>query len=303
MPSESRAPISPFQGTLAGLVPCVIWSCAVLVMNQLATRFNPLWGAGLELGIAGGILAGVAFLRGDLPRIALHSPRCHIICGTFWLLNLTLCWLAVAAVTSSGELLVAGLLNYLWPSLTLILAIPILHNKATWWLAPGLSAVLLGLVLGKIATATGVAAHEALTHINATAYTLAILDALAWALYSNFSRKLSNPVGASAVPLYMLVTSTLLLTASILTETPLSPSLTDWTLLLTWSGATALAYLFWDVGMRFGNVVTISTTSMFIPLFSTIITALISGHGITSTLIVAAALVVGGSWLCRRGVR
>lgn len=302
MPSEMRPTISPIQGTLAGLVPCAIWSCAVLAMNQLATRFNALWAAGLELGLAGFILVGIAWMRGDLARIALHSPRCHIICGTFWLLNLTLSWLAFAAVHNSGELLVAGLLNYLWPSLTLVLAIPILSKKATRWLAPGLVAVLLGLTLGKVATAPEGATHEAMLHVNPLAYSLAILDAVAWALYSNFSRKLSHPQGASAVPLYMLVTSAFLLTASTLTETPLSPSLSDWALLLTWSVATAIAYLFWDIGMRFGNVITISTISMLIPLLSTVITAALSGHGISPTLITAAALVVAGSSLCRRGV-
>ena len=135
MPSEMRPVITPIQGTLAGLVLCAIWSCTVLAMNQLATTFNALWAAGL--GLAGCILVGIAWMRGDLSRLALHSPRCHISCGMFWLLNLALGWLAFAAVHNSGELLVAGLLNYLWPSLTLILAIPMLNKKATWWLVPG----------------------------------------------------------------------------------------------------------------------------------------------------------------------
>jgi drug/metabolite transporter (DMT)-like permease len=54
--------------------------------------------------------------------------------------------------------------------------------------------------------------------------------------------------------------------------------------------------------MRFGNVVTISTTSMLIPLISTIITAHISGHGISTLLLISAGLVVIGSRVCRRGV-
>jgi drug/metabolite transporter (DMT)-like permease len=76
----------------------------------------------------------------------------------------------------------------------------------------------------------------------------------------------------------------------------------DWLLLVGWSCAAAVAYLFWDVGMRFGNVVTISTTSMLIPLLSTIITAYMSGHGISTMLLISAGLVVIGSRVCRRGV-
>jgi drug/metabolite transporter (DMT)-like permease len=272
-------------------------------MNVIGAAFGPLRAVGLELSIAGVVLFLSSWIRGDLKGILLHSYRCHLVCGSFWILNFTLSWLAVSFVHSSGELLVTGLLNYLWPSLTLLLAIPILGKRATWPLIPGLVAVFIGLLIAKLATAPSGEFWEAITHLNPWAYSLAVLDALAWALYSNYSRKLSNPKGASAVPAYMLVGGILLLIISARIEVPSSPLASQWVLLIGWSLGSALAYLFWDVGMRFGNVVTISTTSMFIPLLSTIITAAASGHGLTPTLVVAAALVVAGSALCRRGVR
>ncbi len=295
--------ITPLQGTFAGVISCIIWSAAILVMNVLGGAFGPLRAATLELGIAGAILAVSAFIRGDLRRIGLHSRRCHLVCGTFWILNLTLCWLAVSLVHSKGELLVTGLLNYLWPSLTLLLSIPILHKRANGWLLPGMAAVLLGIGLAKVATAPEGATHNVLSHLNAWAYSSAILCAIAWALYSNYSRKLSNPDGASAVPVYMIIGSLILFGAGfVIPNEDLSPTFRDWFLMIGWSFGAALAYLFWDVGMRFGNVVTISTTSMLIPLLSTLITAYISGHGMSATLLFAAALVVVGSWICRKGV-
>ena len=295
--------IMPLQGTLAGVVACLIWSASILVMNMLASAFGPLRAAALELGIAGVILTTSACIRGDLRRIGLHSLLCHLVCGSFWILNLTLSWLAVSCVNSKGELLVTGLLNYLWPSLTLLLSIPILHKRANGWLFPGMAAVLIGLIVGKLATAPEGATLEALIHLNPWAYSLEVLDAIAWALYSNYSRKLSNPEGASAVPFYMLIGSGILLgTSGLLSEEPHAPAIFDWGLLFVWSVATALSYLFWDVGMRFGNVVTISTTSMLIPLFSTILTAYVSGHELSAMLLIAAALVVVGSRICRKGV-
>ncbi len=294
--------ITPLQGTFAGVIACLIWSAAILVMNLLGTAFGSLYAAGLELAIAGVLLAFSAWMRGDLRRIGMHSHLCHLVCGVFWLLNVTLSWIAVALVHSKGELLVTGLLNYLWPSLTLLLAIPILKKQANWWLMPGMAAVIIGIVTGKVATAPEGATQDALMHLNPWAYSFAVLDAIAWALYSNYSRKLSNPQGASAVPFYMIIGSVLLLTASGLSEESRNPLLFDWALLVFWSIAAALAYLFWDIGMRFGNVVTISTTSMLIPLLSTILTAYVSGHPISISLIVAAGLVVVGSRICSRGV-
>jgi drug/metabolite transporter (DMT)-like permease len=272
-------------------------------MNVLGTAFGPLRAAALELGIAGGILTLSAWRRGDLRCIGMHTRTCHTVCCSFWILNLALSWLAVSLVHSKGELIVTGLLNYLWPSLTLLLSIPILGKRATWWLIPGMTAVLLGIFLGKVATVPETATRDLLTHLNPWAYTCAVLDAIAWALYSNYSRKLSNPDGASAVPFYMLIGSCLLFVANVsLDGDGRDPHIFDWVLLITWSCAAAIAYLFWDVGMRFGNVVTISTTSMLIPLLSTIITAYLSGHGLSSALLVAAGLVVIGSRICRRGV-
>ncbi len=293
---------SATSATLLGIIACAIWSSAVLIMNLLASAFGMLRAGGLELLIGGAILISVALIRGDLPRIALHSRRCHAVCGTMWVCNLVLAWTAVATAKSSGQLLVTGLLNYLWPSLTLVLAIPILGKRATWWLAPGLVAVTVGILLGKLATTTETGLTGALTDFNAVSYFSAVLDALAWALYSNYSRKLSNPEGASAVPAYMTIAGVLLLCASSFSGSPHSPMWRDWILLLSWAALAALSYLFWDIGMRRGSVVAISTTSMLIPLLSTIITAVFSGHGISVSILTSGALVVVGSSICRRGV-
>jgi drug/metabolite transporter (DMT)-like permease len=293
---------SSLRYTLAALVPCIVWSSAVLVMHHLSAPFGPVRGAGLEYGIAGIILSGIGFFRGTNGRIWSHSSRCLFVCGTFWFLNVTLAWLAFAAAKSSGELLVAGLLNYLWPALTLLLSIPILGKRPHKILAVGLVVTLAGIVVGKVATASTETAVDAFSRINPVCYSLAILAAIAWALYSNLARKLSNPEGASAVPLYMVVTGVVLLIASSWLAEPYGATGGDWLIMTGWAVGAAVAYLFWDIGMRFGNVVVISTMSMLIPLVSTVITAVASGHGITLPLVGAAALVVFGSDLCRKGV-
>jgi drug/metabolite transporter (DMT)-like permease len=293
---------SPLRYTLAALVPCIVWSSAVLVMHHLAAPFGPVRGAGIEYAISGIILFGFGFFRGTNGRIWSHSSRCLLVCGTFWFLNVTLAWLAFAAAKSGGELLVAGLLNYLWPALTLLLSIPILGKRPHKILAFGIVITLAGIVLSKVATASADTAFDAFSRINPVCYSLAVLAAIAWALYSNLARKLSNPEGASAVPLYMVVTGVVLLIASSWLAEPYGAIGSEWFIMIGWAVANAVAYLLWDIGMRFGNVVVISTMSMLIPLVSTVITAVASGHGITLSLVGAAALVVFGSDLCRKGV-
>lgn len=274
----------------------------MLVMSVLAERFGMLRAAGLELFLGGLILITTTIVRGDIPSIMRHSSRCYIVCGSMWIANLILAWTAVATAKTSGQLLVTGLINYLWPSLTLLFAIPILGKKATWLLAPGLVAVSVGIALGKLSISPEVRISALVTDFNALSYICAAMDAVAWALYSNYSRKLSHPEGSSPIALYMITAGVLILGASYLTDTGLPPSWSSWLLVVSWSCVAALSYLLWDIGMRRGNVITLSTTSMLIPLLSTIITAILSGHGISVPIFIAGALVVAGSWICKRGV-
>jgi drug/metabolite transporter (DMT)-like permease len=178
----------------------------------------------------------------------------------------------------------------------------LLGKQPTKWLLLGLLIVFAGIVLAKSSTSPNASFSELFQSLNIFAYSCAILDALAWGIYSNLSAKLSHPGGASGVPIYMIVASLLLLSASQVIEPPCAPTTSNWCLLVGWALASGLAYLSWDVGMRKGNVITISVVSMLIPLFSTVITALLSGYGMTRYLLAAAALVVAGSALCRRSV-
>ncbi len=103
--SASSSTVSVFKGTAIGIVSCVIWSCAILVMNLLATAFGPMRAAGIELLIAGTFLLAATAARGDLRKISLHSRTCLILCSVFWILNNVLCWVAVSAVANPAELL------------------------------------------------------------------------------------------------------------------------------------------------------------------------------------------------------
>lgn len=293
---------STAYATLLGVIACVVWSSAVLIMSVLAQRFGMLRAAGLELSLGGVILLIATAIRGDSRSLLRHSARCYLVCGSMWIANLILAWTAVATAKTGGQLLVVGLINYLWPSLTLLLAIPILDKRATWWLPPGLVAVTAGIALGKIATTPEVTLSGLVSDFNTLSYLCAALDAIAWALYSNFSRKLSNPDGSSPIALYMTTAGVMILGASYISNPDLTPSWGSWLLMFSWSSIAALSYLFWDIGMRRGNVITLSTTSMLIPLFSTLITAIFSGHGISLSIAISGALVVVGSWICKRGV-
>jgi drug/metabolite transporter (DMT)-like permease len=66
--------------------------------------------------------------------------------------------------------------------------------------------------------------------------------------------------------------------------------------------ATALAYIFWDIAMRKGNLVLVAAFSYFIPLFSTLLSSLYLHVTPGLSLWLGCALIVLGSLISWKGV-
>jgi drug/metabolite transporter (DMT)-like permease len=295
-----------YASTVAGIVSCLIWSAAVIIASSFSDVLGPLKAAGVELFYGGIFLLFVNIYHGSVAKMFLHSPRYFLLCGSCWVANFGLFWLALGYTRNSAEVIVVGLINYLWPALTLILSVPILGKRASWILVPGLVLSLGGVVLGKISVSSdaGSGISHGLDHyLNFQAYGLALIDALCWALYSNYSRRFSHPEGSSPVAIFMLASSIPLYMAGEFRGEPMNAGGIENFYLLLWACTSGVAFLLWDVGMRRGNVVAISACSMAIPLISTVITATCTGIGLPPLLILAAAFVVSGSYLSGLGVR
>jgi drug/metabolite transporter (DMT)-like permease len=65
---------------------------------------------------------------------------------------------------------------------------------------------------------------------------------------------------------------------------------------------TMLAYIFWDIGMRRGNTITVMALSYLIPLLSMIVSVVVLHIPPSPSLWLAAILVVGGALICRRAI-
>lgn len=294
--------------TSGGVLACLIWGSSIAVMGILARPLGPLSACGYECLIAGLILICAVIIRGKPLDLFMHPLRYYLICGGFWLINFSCAWLAVSMVNDPEQLVVVGMFNYLWPILTLLGSLLILGKKAHFLVFPGIVVTIAGLILSK-AVLLQLPLGESVLHIvslfgdNPGAYLVATIDALAWALYSNLSRRLANPQRASAVPLFMLIAAVILISAGYLKGEVPHWSVSNISVLFVWSIASAIAYLAWDIGMREGNVVAISSFSMLIPLLSTLITCIINQIAITAGIVAASLCLVGGALLCKWGVR
>jgi drug/metabolite transporter (DMT)-like permease len=197
-----------------------------------------------------------------------------------------------------------GLVNYLWPSLTILLSVPLLGVPGRWLLVPGvlLAGAGAAMVLGATGAVT-VAGLTARAQAHPAPYALALAAAVSWALYSVLSRRLAGSAPGNAVPLFMLATGAVLGGAQWA-----FPEAHQWSVRVAAEAAyvavvSTLGYAFWDLAMRRGDLVLVATVSYFAPLLSTLIGAAYLGVRPAARLWVGGALLVAAALVCRRATR
>ena len=193
-----------------------------------------------------------------------------------------------------------GLVNYLWTVLTVLFAVPILGKRARPWLSLGLLLGVAGIAL--VITQGGALSLAGMTRnllANPAAYGLAFCAALSWALYSNLCRRWGAAHGEGAVALFMLATGLVLLGLRLLVTEP-----SGWTTrtvleVLFLASTSTLGYALWDIGIRRGDFILLSTTSYFTPLLSTLVSCLYLRVLPGPKLWFGCALLIAGAALSR----
>jgi drug/metabolite transporter (DMT)-like permease len=197
-------------------------------------------------------------------------------------------FLAVGLAKDRQQTLEIGLLNYLWPVLTILFSLALLPAggsggrrlagtarpiwRAGWLLVPGTGLALAGIVL--VMTQDGhVSWASFLRHwqSNPAAYFLALAAAASWALYSVLTRRWSGPEAGGAVSWFIPATGLALLGLRLVG--PAEPA--AWSAravgeVVFLGAVTALAYNVWEYAMQKGNLLVVAAASYFTPLFSTL---------------------------------
>jgi drug/metabolite transporter (DMT)-like permease len=290
--------------TALGIAAILLWSTSVAFGRSLGEQLGPLTTASLiyliggTLGISYLALTGRLAALGGLPRRYLYG------CGGLFVLYMASLYLALGLAETRAQVLQVGLMNYMWPTLTVVLSVPILGLEASPLLVPAAGLASAGVVL---ATTQGQpltwAAFGANLARNSLPYILGLTAALSWALYSVLSRRWASQETGPAVPVFMLCTGILLGLARLLTVES-----TQWTArslaeLAYMIVGSNLAYAFWERAMRHGNLVLVATSSYFTPLLSTFVSTIYLGALPGARLWLGCVMVIGGAIGCNLAVR
>ena len=111
-------------------------------------------------------------------------------CGIPFLIYMIALFLAVGHASNHQQVLEVGLLNYLWPTLIILLSLVILKRRANLLLIPGTILALTGIFL-VLTHGSHVSWGSILANIlaNPVAYSLGLTAAASWAVYSNLTRR------------------------------------------------------------------------------------------------------------------
>ncbi|MFJ5441245.1 aromatic amino acid DMT transporter YddG [Pectobacterium sp. CHL-2024] len=282
------------RATLTGLLAIVLWSTSVGLIRSLTEALGPIGGAAMIYSTSTlCLLAFYGFPRIKmLPRVYLFAGGAMFVCYEIFLS------LSIGLADSRMQAIEIGMINYLWPSLTVFFSLFINQQKSRFLLWPGLALSLGGIVWimkGESDWTPELLWNNILA--NPLAYSLAFSAALTWALYCNITRRYGQ--GKSGVSLFFFVASLLLwVQYAVSTEGAISLTLPSSLQLLFMGTSTALAYSVWNIGIQHGNLTLLATASYFTPVLSTLLAALWLNITPDISFWQGVVMVTAGSLLC-----
>lgn len=286
--------LSSSQATTMGLLAIVLWSTSVGLLRSISEHFGATGGAALIYSVSAIALC----LSQGLPKIR-ELPRRYLFSAGVLFVSYEMCFaLAIGLAETRSQSLELGLINYLWPCLTIILSLFINGQRCSIWLWPGMLLSLGGVLL--VMQQSGGGSLVSMWHNierHPLPYALAFTAAITWALYCNLTRRFSE--GKSGVNLFFCATALVMWAKYFFTQQPpISFTFAPTVQLLFMGISTAVAYSVWNRGIQAGNMTLLATASYFTPVSSALLASLWLGLRPGFSFWQGVMMVVGGSLTC-----
>lgn len=282
------------RATLVGLTAILLWSALVGLIRSVSEGLGPVGGAAVIYTLSAVLLM---FTVG-MPRLS-NFPRRYLIIGSLLFVSYELCLsLSLGYAASRTQAIEVGMINYLWPGMTILLAVCVNRQKVRLWLIPGLLVALAGIcrVLGGSAGFSFASISDNL-YSNPLSYGLAFSGAVIWAVYCVVTKKMAR--GSNGITLFFLLTALVLWLKFFSAPQPeMQVNLSVLISLILATAAIGFGYAAWNFGILHGNVTVMATASYFIPVFSALLASFILQAPLSAPFWQGAAMVSLGSLLC-----
>lgn len=282
------------NATLIGLIAVLLWSSIVGLIRSVSESLGATGGAAMMYSVASVfLLISIGF-----PKIR-EFPKRYLVWGSLLFVSYELCLaLSIGYSNTNQQAIEVGMVNYLWPALTMVAAILFNNQKSSWLVIPGFVIAILGIfwVLGG---EQGLDFASMLANIkdNPLSYGLAFIGALIWAAYCTLTARIAN--GKNGVTLFFMLTALVLwVKYLVIGGAPMVFDLHAIIYLALAAAAMGFGYAAWNVGILHGNVTILAGASYFIPVFSAALAAIVLHTPLSMSFWQGAAMVCIGSVLC-----
>ena len=284
--------------TLIGFSAILQWSSIVGLLKKVSANI----GADLAVLFMYSLSAVLLFALFRIPNLK-QIPRKYLFGATALFIVYEICFsYAIALAQNAQQAIEISLVNYLWPSMTILMLILFKELNFNKWVILGLGISLAGVFYiqtgnGAIDLATVISHMQS----NPLSYGLAFVGASLWSLYCVMTKKYSQ--GHNPISLFFIATS-LVLWLKMLVLHPeqfvhiVQIDATTLMYMLMVSTVTGLGYAAWNIGINRGNITMLVTLSYFSPIFSSIMSMWILQTPLSKTFWLGAIMVTLGSFVC-----
>ncbi len=282
------------KATLTGLVAVLLWSTVVGLIRSVSEHFGPTGGAALMYSLAS------VFLLLSVGHVKLSTfPRRYLIWGALLFVTYELCLsLSIGYANTARQAIEVGMVNYLWPTFTIVAAILFNRQRTNLLIVPGFVLSVVGIcwVLGGDQGFDPGGMRDNVRD-NPLSYGLAFAGALIWAAYCTVTARIAG--GTNGVTLFFILVSVALWIKFLLEGGGrMEFSFEAIVYLILAAGAMGLGYGAWNVGILHGNVTVLAGASYFIPVLSAALSSLLLRSPLSWAFWQGSAMVCGGAVLC-----
>jgi drug/metabolite transporter (DMT)-like permease len=282
------------NATLIGLIAVLLWSSIVGLIRSVSESLGATGGAAMMYSVASVFL----WVSIGFPKIS-EFPQKYLIWGSILFVSYELCLsLSIGYANTNRQAIEVGMVNYLWPALTMVAAILFNQQKSNFLVIPGFLIAILGIcwVLGGD---EGFDVSSMLVNIqdNPLSYGLAFTGALIWAAYCTVTTRIAN--GKNGVTLFFMLTAgALWMKYLFIGGQAMIFDFQAIVYLALAAGAMGFGYAAWNIGILYGNVTVLAGASYFIPVFSAVLAAVVLNTPLSVSFWQGSAMVCFGSILC-----
>ena len=285
---------TPNQATSIGLLAVAFWSSVVGLIRALSLHMGAVGGAAVMYRLSTLLLLAIF----GLPNLRQFS-RSYLFWASIFFVGCELCLsLSIGFADNARQAVEVGMVNYLWPTFTIIGAVWFNKQPAKWWIGIGFTLSFIGIatVLGSDG---GFSLPEIIGNVrtNPFSYIMALLDALFWAAYCTLTAR--TKAQGNAVGFFFLLVSCILW-AKYFAGGYDSLHFDTGAILYAVAAAACmgLGYAVWNIGISCGNMTVLAGASYFIPIFSALISSFLLNAPLSVQFWQGAIMVCIGSGVC-----